>query len=40
MTKIQETLAALPEEKKALFVPVFGVMTSLYSVYLIAHNDK
>ena len=24
MTKIQEYLAALPEDKKALFIPVFG----------------
>ena len=24
MTKIQETLVALPEEKKALFIPAFG----------------
>ena len=40
MTKIQETLAALPEEKKALFVPVFGDMEMFYTtVYLIARNE-
>ena len=40
MTKIQETLAALPEEKKALFVPVFGDVDKFYTVvYLIARNE-
>jgi hypothetical protein len=40
MTKIQETLAALPEEKKALFVPVFGSVEKFYTViYLIARNE-
>ena len=33
MTKIQEYLAALPEDKKALFIPVFG------SVDLIIRNE-
>lgn len=40
MTKIQEELAGLPEEKKALFVPVFGDMDKFYAViYLIARNE-
>lgn len=40
MTKVQETLAALPEEKKALFVPVFGDIDKFYTVvYLIARNE-
>lgn len=40
MTKIQETLAALPEEKKVLFVPVFGDVDKFYTVvYLIARNE-
>lgn len=40
MTKIQETLAALPEEKKALFAPVFGNIDKFYTVvYLIARNE-
>lgn len=40
MTKIQEELAGLPEEKKALFVPVFGDMDRFYAVmYLIARNE-
>lgn len=40
MTKIQEFLAALPEDKKALFVPVFGDMDKFYSVvYLIIRNE-
>lgn len=40
MTKVQETLAALPEEKKALFVPVFGTIDKFYTVvYLIARNE-
>ena len=40
MTKIQENMAALPEEKKALFVPVFGDVDKFYTaVYLIARNE-
>ncbi|KKB54169.1 hypothetical protein [Parabacteroides gordonii] len=40
MTKIQEFLAALPEDKKALFVPVFGDMDKFYTVvYLIIRNE-
>ena len=40
MTKIQEFLAALPEDKKALFVPVFGDMDKFYTVvYLIIGNE-
>lgn len=40
MTKIQETLAALPEEKKVLFAPVFGDVDKFYTaVYLIARNE-
>lgn len=40
MTKIQETLASLPEEKKELFVPVFGDVDKFYEVvYLIARNE-
>ncbi|MBP3519645.1 MAG: hypothetical protein J6K31_14900 [Parabacteroides sp.] len=40
MTKIQEILAALPEEKKALFVPLFGDVGTFYTVvYLIARNE-
>ena len=40
MTEIQKTLAALPEEKKALFVPVFGDVDKFYTVvYLIARNE-
>lgn len=40
MTKIQETLATLPEEKKALFIPVFGDVDKFYTaVYLIARNE-
>ena len=39
MTKIQETLVALPEEKKALFIPAFGDVDKFYTtVYLIARN--
>ena len=41
MTKIQQFLADLPEEKKSLFVPVFGSMEKFYTVvYLIARNEK
>ena len=29
MTKIQQFLADLPEEKKSLFVPVFGSMEKI-----------
>ncbi|RHJ81500.1 hypothetical protein [Parabacteroides sp. AM08-6] len=40
MTKIQDTLAALPEEKKMLFVPVFGNVDKFYTIiYLIARNE-
>ena len=40
MAKIQEFLAALPEDKKALFVPVFGDMDKFYTVvYLIIRNE-
>lgn len=40
MTKIQEFLAALPEDKKALFIPVFGNIDKFYTVvYLIARNE-
>lgn len=40
MTKIQEELAGLPEEKKALFAPVFGDVDQFYAVmYLIARNE-
>ena len=40
MTKIQEFLAALPEEKKALFVPLFGDIDKFYAVvYLIIRNE-
>ena len=40
MTKIQEFLAALPEDKKALFVRVFGDMDKFYTVvYLIIRNE-
>lgn len=40
MTKIQEFLAVLPEDKKALFVPVFGDMDKFYTVvYLIIRNE-
>lgn len=40
MTKIQEYLAALPEEKKAMFVPVFGDIDKFYTVvYLITRNE-
>lgn len=40
MTKVQEMLAALPTEKKELFVPVFGNVDTFYiTVYLIARNE-
>lgn len=40
MTKTQEYLAALPEEKKAMFVPVFGDVDKFYTVvYLITRNE-
>lgn len=40
MTKIQEELAGLPEEKKALFVPLFGDVDKFYAVmYLITRNQ-
>ena len=40
MTKIQQFLADLSEEKKSLFVPVFGSMEKFYTVvYLIARNE-
>ena len=41
MTKIQQFLADLPEEKKSLFVPVFGSMEKFYTVvYLIARKSS
>ena len=40
MTKIQQFLADLSEEKKSLFAPVFGSMEKFYTVvYLIARNE-
>lgn len=40
MTKVQELLAQLPDEKKSLFVPVFGSAERFYTiVYLIAKNE-
>lgn len=40
MTKTQVFLAALPEEKKALFLPVFGSVETFYTVvYLISRNE-
>ena len=40
MTKIQEFLATLPEDEKALFIPVFGNVDKFYTVvYLIARNE-
>ena len=39
MTKIQQFLADLPEEKKSLFVPVFEHGEILYGSYLIARNE-
>lgn len=40
MTKTQSMLAALPEEKKLEFVPVFGSVEQFYRVvYLIARNE-
>lgn len=40
MTKVQELLAQLPDEKKTLFVPVFGSAERFYTiVYLIAKNE-
>lgn len=40
MTKIQEFLAALPEDKKPLFIPVFGDVDKFYTVvYLVARNE-
>lgn len=40
MTKVQEFLAVLPENKKALFVPVFGDVCKFYTtVYLITRNE-
>ncbi|GKG74781.1 hypothetical protein CE91St1_39240 [Parabacteroides goldsteinii] len=40
MTKIQEYLAALPEDEKALFIPVFGSVDKFYTVvYLIIRNE-
>ena len=39
-TKIQQFLADLPKEKKALFVPIFGNVEKFYMVvYLIARNE-
>lgn len=40
MTKIKEQLAALPEDKKNLFTPVFGNVDKFYTVvYLITRNE-
>lgn len=40
MTKIQEQLAGLPEDKKNLFTPVFGTVDKFYTVvYLITRNE-
>lgn len=40
MTKIHQFLADLPEEKKAMFAPVFGNVDKFYTVvYLIARNE-
>lgn len=40
MTKVQQQLADLPEEKKRLFEPVFGSVEKFYTVvYLIARNE-
>lgn len=40
MTKIQKYLADLPEDKKELFVPVFGNVDKFYIVvYLITRNE-
>lgn len=40
MTKIQEYLATLPEEKKELFAPVFGTVDKFYVVvYLVTRNE-
>ena len=40
MTKVQSYLASLPEEKRALFAPVYGDVDRFYTVvYLIAKNE-
>ena len=40
MTNIKETLVALPEAKKALFIPAFGDVDKFYTtVYLSARNE-
>lgn len=40
MTKIEEFLDKLPEDKKELFVPLFGPMDKFYTVvYQIARNE-
>ena len=40
MTKIQETLAGLPQETKERIAPVFGSVEAMYEViYLIARNE-
>ena len=40
MTKIQEYLAKMPEDKKELFIPVFGNVEKFYTAaYLIARNE-
>lgn len=39
-TRTELALEALPEEKKALFVPIFGDVTQFYTVvYLVARNE-
>lgn len=40
MTKMQEFLAALPEENKKMFLPIFGSVDKFYTVaYLIVRNE-
>lgn len=40
MTKAQSFLASLPEEKQALFMPIYGNVDRFYMVvYLIAKNE-
>lgn len=40
MTKVQSYLASLPEEKRALFAPVYGDVDRFYTVvYLITKNE-
>ena len=39
MTKIQEYLAALPEDEKALFIPVFGSVDKFYTVVYLDNSQ-